>query len=83
MQSNKPRASKLEADGVEVERERRPCEWFFKYADNARTRADRSRRVSSCASRGVLSAMLWHRMCVSRESSTHEQETPRFAEELA
>jgi hypothetical protein len=31
MQSNGPRASKLEADGVEAERERRPCKWLRKY----------------------------------------------------
>jgi hypothetical protein len=58
MQSNRPRASKLEADGVEVEQERRPCEWLRKYAGSARTGAVRSRRVSSCASRGIRSAML-------------------------
>jgi hypothetical protein len=47
MQSNRPRANKLEADGVEVERERRPCEWLRKCASSARTGAVRSRRVSS------------------------------------
>jgi hypothetical protein len=36
--------------------------------------AVRLRRISSCASRGVRSAMLWHRMCVGRRSSTREQE---------
>jgi hypothetical protein len=74
MQNNRPRASKFEADGVEAERERRPCEWLRKYASSARTGAVRSRRVSSCASRGVRSAMLWHRMCVGSGSSTREQE---------
>jgi hypothetical protein len=70
MQSNGPSASKLEADGVEAEREWRPCEWLRKYADSAHTRAVRSRRVSSCASRGVRLAMLWHRLCMGRGSST-------------
>jgi hypothetical protein len=82
MQSNRPRASKLEADGVEAERERRPCEWLRKYAGSARTGVVRSRRVSSCASRGVRSAMLWHRMCVGRGSSTREQENPRVRGEV-
>jgi hypothetical protein len=41
MQSNGPRASKMEADGVEAERERRPCEWLRKYAGSARTGAVR------------------------------------------
>jgi hypothetical protein len=82
MQSNRPRASKLEADGVEAERERQPCEWLRKYAGSARTRAVRSRRVSSCASRGVRSAMLWHRMCVGKGSSTREQENPRVHGEV-
>jgi hypothetical protein len=82
MQSNGPRASKLEAYGVEVERERRPCKWLRKYAGSARTGAVRSRRVSSCASRGVRSAMLWHHMCVGRGSSTREQENPRVRGEV-
>jgi hypothetical protein len=82
VQSNGPRASKLEVDGVEAERERRPCEWLRKYAGSARTGAVRSRRVSSCASRGVRSAMLWHRMCVGRGSSTREQENPRVRGEV-
>jgi hypothetical protein len=82
MQSNKPRASKLEADGVEAEREWRSCEWLRKYADSARTGAVRSRKGSSCASRGVWSAMLWHRMCVGRRSSTREQENPRVRGEV-
>jgi hypothetical protein len=77
MPSNRSRASKLEADGVEAKRKRRPCEWLRKYAGSARTGAVRSRRVSSCASRGVRSAMLWHRMCVGRRSSTREQENPK------
>jgi hypothetical protein len=67
---------------VEAERERRPCEWLRKYADSARTGAVRSRRVSSCASRGVRLAMLWHRMCVGRGSSTREQENPRVRREV-
>jgi hypothetical protein len=58
MQSNKPRASKLEANGVEAERERRPCEWLRKYAGSTRTGAVRSRRISSYASKDVRSAML-------------------------
>jgi hypothetical protein len=82
MQSNKPRASKLEADGVEAEREWQPCEWLCKYAGSARTGAVKSRRVSSCASRGVRSAMLWHRMCVGRGSSTRDQENPRVRGEV-
>jgi hypothetical protein len=82
MQSNGPRASKLEADGVGAEWERRPCEWLRKYAGSARTGAVRSRRVSSCASRGVRSAMLWHRMCVGRGSSTREQENPEVHGEV-
>jgi hypothetical protein len=82
MQSNGPRASKLEADGVEAEWERRPCEWLRKYAGSARSGAVRSRRVSSCASRGVRSAMLWHHMCVGRGSSTREQENPRVRGEV-
>jgi hypothetical protein len=82
MQSNRPRASKLEVDGVEAEQERWPCEWLRKYAGSARTGAVRSRRVSSCVSRGVRSAMLWHRMCVGRGSSTCEQENPRVRREV-
>jgi hypothetical protein len=68
MQSNKPRASKLEADGVEAERERRPCEWLRKYADSARTGAVRSRRVSSYVGRGC---------------STREQENPEVRGEVS
>jgi hypothetical protein len=83
MQSNELRASKLEADGVEAERERRPCEWLHKYADSARTGAVRSTRVSSCASRGVQSAKLWHRMCMRRGSSTREQENPEVRREVS
>jgi hypothetical protein len=82
MQSSRPHASKLEADGVEAERERRPYEWLRKYAGSARTGAVRSRRVSSCASRGVRSAMLWHCMCVVRGSSTRELENPRVRGEV-
>jgi hypothetical protein len=82
MQSNGPRVSKLEADGVEAERERRPCEWLRKYAGSARIGAVRSRRVSSFASRGVRSAMLWHHMCVGKGSSTREQENPRVHGEV-
>jgi hypothetical protein len=77
MQSNRPRANKLEADGVEAERERRPCYWLRRYAGSARTGAVRSTKVSSCASRGVWSTRLWHRMCMGRGSSTREQENPR------
>jgi hypothetical protein len=68
MQSNKPRASKLEANGVEAERERRPCEWLRKYADSARTGAVKSRRVSSYVGRGC---------------STHEQENPEVRGEVS
>jgi hypothetical protein len=50
--------------------------------DSARTGAVRSRRVSSCASRGVRLAMLWHHMCVGRGSSTREQENPRVRREV-
>jgi hypothetical protein len=76
MQSNGPHASKSEADGVEAERERQPCEWLCKYAGSAHTGAVWSRRISSCASRGVQSAMLWHCMYMSREDSAHELENP-------
>jgi hypothetical protein len=82
MQSNKPRASKLEADGVEAERKRQPCEWLRKYAGSARTRAVRSRRISSCASRGVRLTRLWHRLCVGRGSLTREQENTRVHGEV-
>jgi hypothetical protein len=82
MQSNKPRASKLEADSVEAERERQPCEWLCKYAGSARTGAVKSTEVSSCASRGVRSARLWHRMCVGRGSSIPEQENPKVRGEV-
>jgi hypothetical protein len=76
MQSNGPHASKSEADGVEAERERQPCEWLCKYASSAHTGAVWSRRISSCASRGVQSAMLWHCMYMSREDSAYEPENP-------
>jgi hypothetical protein len=82
MQENGPCASKLEADGVVAERERQPCEWLRKYAGTARTGAIMSRRVSSCTSRGIRSAMLWHRMCVGRGSSTRGQENPRVRGEV-
>jgi hypothetical protein len=58
VQGNQPRASKLRASGMKAEWERRPCGWLRKHAGSARTGAVRSRRVSSCASRGVRSAML-------------------------
>jgi hypothetical protein len=80
MQSNGPHASKSEADGVEAERERQPCEWLCKYAGSAHTGAVWSRRISSCASRGVQSAMLWHCMYMSREDSVHEPENPEVRE---
>jgi hypothetical protein len=67
MQSNRPRANKLETDDVEAERERRPCEWLRKYAGSARTGAVRSRRVSSCVGRGC---------------STREQENPEVRGEV-
>jgi hypothetical protein len=70
--SNKPRTRKLEADGVEADRERQPC----KYAGSARTGAVRSTKVSSWASRGVRSTRLWHRMCVGRGSLTREAGKP-------
>jgi hypothetical protein len=38
--------------------------------------------VSSCASRGVQSTRLWHRMCVGRGSLTCEQENPRVHREV-
>jgi hypothetical protein len=44
--------------------------------------AVRSRKGSSCTSRGVRSAMLWHRMCMGRRSSTREQEIPRVRGEV-
>jgi hypothetical protein len=68
MQSNKPDASKLVADGMEAERKRRPCEWLRKYADSARTGAVRSRRVSSYVGRGC---------------STREQENPEVRGEIS
>jgi hypothetical protein len=82
MQSNGPCASKSEADGVEAERERQPCEWLCKYAGSARTGAVWSRSISSCASRDVRSARLWHRRCMGRGSSTREQENPRVRGEI-
>jgi hypothetical protein len=51
-QGNRPRACRLGADGVEAERERRPCEWLREYAGSACTGAVRSRRVSSSVGRG-------------------------------
>jgi hypothetical protein len=80
--SSKPRASKLEADGVEADRERQPCEWLCKYAGSARTRAVRSTKVSSWASRGVRSTRLWHRMCVRRGSLPRERENHRVRGEV-
>jgi hypothetical protein len=80
--SNKPRTSKLEADGVEADRERQPCEWLCKYAGSARTGAVRSTKVSSWANRGVRSTRLWHRMCVERGSLTRERENPRVRVEV-
>jgi hypothetical protein len=58
MQSNRSRASKLGAVGVEAKQERRPCKWLRKYAGNARTGAVKPRRASSCVSISVRSAML-------------------------
>jgi hypothetical protein len=80
--SNEPRASKLEADGVEADRERQPCEWLCKYAGSARTGAVRSTKVSSWASRGVRSTRLWHRMCVGRGSLTRERENHKVRGEV-
>jgi hypothetical protein len=58
VQGNRPRASKLRASGMKSEWERWPYRWLRKHAGSAHTGAVRSRRVSSCASRGVRSAML-------------------------
>jgi hypothetical protein len=80
--SSKLRASKLEADGVEADRERQPCEWLCKYAGSARTGAVRSAKVSSWASRGVRSTRLWHRMCVRRGSLPRERENHRVRGEV-
>jgi hypothetical protein len=67
---------------VEAERERQPCKWLCKYAGSARTGAVRSTEVSSCVSRGVRSARLWHRMCVGRGRSIREQENPKVRGEV-
>jgi hypothetical protein len=37
---------------------RRPCGWLHRHVGSGRTGAVRSKRVSSCASRSVLPAML-------------------------
>jgi hypothetical protein len=53
---------------------RRPCGWLRKHAGSARTGAIRSKRVSSCASKSVLPAVLLQHTRVSRGGLAHEQE---------